>query len=251
MKGAFDRVWRNGLNHKLHQMGITGRMLRWIHNFLTSRTARCHILPQGSVLSPVLFNTYVIDMYEKSGGKCVKFADDGTDWEQDKDALVAVQLVCRKAVNWVNWRRKWKMSVNFTKTVGTVFSLEQDLPVFSFKIGEATIGYNPTPKIIGITLNGKLSFMQHLQNTEKKASRALKIIREVKGIGNVSTIKLLRLYSTLVRTIMEYGSTIWQCSKSKDLLYKVQRKAFSPMSRSSKHSHGSIGRNSSTRFSLC
>ena len=188
LKGAFDRVWRNGLIHKLHQMGITGRMLRWIHNFLTSRTARCHIqdtagptfstsvgLPQGSVLSPVLFNTYIIDMYEKSGGKCVKFADDGTDWEQDKDALVAVQLVCRKAVNWVKWCRKWKMSVNFNKTEGTVFSLEQDLPVFSFKIGKATICYNPTPKILGITLDEKLSFMQHLQNTEKKASRALKI----------------------------------------------------------------------------
>ena len=155
----------------------------------------------------------------------MKFADDGTTWEPDKDPLMAVQVVCRKAANWVSWCRKWKMSVNFTKTEGTVFSLEQDLPIFSFKIGEATIGYNPTPKILGITLDEKLTFMQHLQITEKKASRALKIIREVKGIDNVSTSKLLRLYSTLVRTIMEYGSTIWQCSKSTSLLDRVQRKA--------------------------
>ena len=237
LKGAFDRVWRNGLIHKLHEMGINGRMLRWIRNFLSSRTARCHIqdtagpsfstsvgLPQGSVLSPVLFNTYIQDMY-KNAGAHVKFADDGTTWEQDKDPLMAVQVVCRKAANWVSWCRKWKMSVNFTKTEGTVFSLEQDLPIFSFKIGEATIGYNPTPKILGITLDEKLTFMQHLQITEKKASRALKIIREVKGIDNVSTSKLLRLYSTLVRTIMEYRSTIWQCSKSTSLLDRVQRKA--------------------------
>ena len=67
--------------------------------------------------------------------------------------------------------------------------------------------------------------MEHLQNTEKKASRSLKIIREVKGIGRISAKKLLRLYSTLVRTIMKYGSTIWQCSKSTALLDRVQRKA--------------------------
>lgn len=85
------------------------------------------------------------------------------------------------------------MSVNFTKTEGTFFSLEQDLPIFSFKIVEASIGYNPIPKILGIALNEKLTFMQHLKNTEKKASRALKIIRVVKGIGNDSTSKLLRL----------------------------------------------------------
>ena len=73
-------------------------------------------------------------MYENAG-KHVKFADDGTNWEQDNDPLVAVQDVCQKAVNWVNWCRKWKMYVNFTKTEGTVFSLEYDLLVFSFKIG--------------------------------------------------------------------------------------------------------------------
>lgn len=41
LKGAFDRVWQNGLILKLHNIGILGRMLRWIKNFLTARTARC------------------------------------------------------------------------------------------------------------------------------------------------------------------------------------------------------------------
>ena len=137
---------------------------------------------------------------------------------------MAVQVVCRKTANWVIWCCKWKMSVTFTKTE-VVFFLEQDLPIFSFKIGEATIGYNPPPKILGITLNEKLTFMYHLQITEKKASRTLKIIREVKGIDTIFTSKLLRLYSTLVRTILEYRSSIWQCSKSTSLLDRVQRKA--------------------------
>ena len=115
-------------------MGITGRMLRWVQNFLSSRTARCHIqdtagpvftttvgLSQGTVLSPIFFNIYIKDMYENSG-KLVKFADDGTIWEQDMDPLVAVLAIGRKAANWKLWCRKWKMTINFTKTEGTVFS---------------------------------------------------------------------------------------------------------------------------------
>ena len=39
----------------------------------------------------------------------MKVADDGTNWEYDKDPLVAVQVACQKVVNWVNWCRKWKM----------------------------------------------------------------------------------------------------------------------------------------------
>ena len=59
----------------------------------------------------------------------------------------------------------------------------------------------------------------------KKAGSSLKIIREVKGIGKVSTCKLLRLYTTVVRPIMEYGSVIWQGSKQVNKLSTIQRKA--------------------------
>ena len=103
LKGAFDnRVWRHGLIYKHHKMGINGRMLRWIKNFLSCRTVKCHVQDttgpsfntcrptQGRVLSPVLFNTYTKDMYEISGAEHVMFADDGTVWKSNKDPLIAV-----------------------------------------------------------------------------------------------------------------------------------------------------------------
>ena len=69
------------------------------------------------------------------------------------------------------------------------------------------------------------SFDTHIQNVTKKAGSSLKIIREVKGIGKVSTCKLLRLYTTVVRPIMEYGSVIWQGSKQVNKLSTIQQKA--------------------------
>ena len=82
---------------------------------------------------------------------------------------------------------------------------------------EDSFVYNKTPKRFGITLNERLEYTKHLENTEKKASRALRVIREVKEIGNISTKTLIRLYNTMVRSILEYGSTIWQCSKSVEM----------------------------------
>ena len=54
---------------------------------------------------------------------------------------------------------------------------------------------------------------------------SLRVIPEVKGIAKVSTTKLIQLYTTLVRSIMDYGSVIWQGSKYTNRQAAVQRKA--------------------------
>ena len=138
LKGAFNRVWRDGLIYKLHKMGVNGRMLKWIQNFLTDRTARCHILntagpqfstkvglPQDSVLSPVLFNIFTKDMYESCQGDHCEYVDVATVWSTNRDPINAVRTMCRKVGGSVDWCKLWRMSVNFLKTEGTVFTWEE------------------------------------------------------------------------------------------------------------------------------
>ncbi|GFQ90139.1 putative RNA-directed DNA polymerase from transposon BS [Trichonephila clavata] len=74
-KAAYDNVWHKRLLHKFKKHGAPGKLLNWVQNFLSQRNIRCRFLnatfpwkqlrqgmPQGSVLSCILFHTMINDL---------------------------------------------------------------------------------------------------------------------------------------------------------------------------------------------
>ncbi len=96
---AYDTVWRSGLLRKMQQLGIPHRFIEWVKACLANRLARvrvngtlgrCHNfkegLPQGSVLSPLLFIIFINDLLDKF--------DDTTLVNANTDGLA---IACRGA----------------------------------------------------------------------------------------------------------------------------------------------------------
>ena len=86
---AFYRVWHKGLIHTLQCSGISGNLLMLLQDFLHNRKQSVILngqaskwqtvpsgVPQGSVLSPLLFLVYISDIVETVNCDIRLFADD-------------------------------------------------------------------------------------------------------------------------------------------------------------------------------
>ena len=100
---AFDKVWHNGLIYKLSKLEIPKKIDNWIISFLKDRKFCVRInnnisgtynittgVPQGSILSPILFSIFINDVLELNSLNNQKinsllFADDLFSFNIDKN----------------------------------------------------------------------------------------------------------------------------------------------------------------------
>uniref|UniRef100_A0A8R1I4H1 Reverse transcriptase domain-containing protein n=2 Tax=Caenorhabditis japonica TaxID=281687 RepID=A0A8R1I4H1_CAEJA len=127
---AFDRVPHDILLAKLVDANLNPNLIKWIRSYLSNRTfsvkvnnesstpkhAQCGV-PQGAVLSPILFGIFVneIPSILPSGIRCKQFADDikiytaipKSDTIEDHETLMqsAIDAVC-------NWSENSKLALN-------------------------------------------------------------------------------------------------------------------------------------------
>ena len=86
---AFDRVWHKGLLTKLPMFGLHQTLINWIGSFLSDRSIAVRVdgflsnlhsinacVPQGSVISPLLFILFINDLLTSTSSSIHSFADD-------------------------------------------------------------------------------------------------------------------------------------------------------------------------------
>ncbi|KAF2356569.1 Reverse transcriptase domain [Trinorchestia longiramus] len=89
LDGAYDSVWHEGIVYKLIASGLKKTCV--LKNYLTGQTASVHLgavqsegvpvtwgLPQGAVLSPLLFNIMLSDLPVADGVQLIIYADNIT-----------------------------------------------------------------------------------------------------------------------------------------------------------------------------
>ena len=107
---------------KMFDLGVRGRMFNWIKDFLMNRTIQVMVggvssksveiengTPQGSVISPVLFNIMINDIFCKVEGAfgLSLFADDGAIWKRGRNVEFILKHIQRALVSVEEWGNTW------------------------------------------------------------------------------------------------------------------------------------------------
>jgi retron-type reverse transcriptase len=137
MTAAFDRVWREKLIVISHELGINGNLLIWINDFLKNRKIKVRYnqklskekslfagVPQGSVISPILFLIYTskISNYIAPDTKIGCYADDIALWHTSKNLNESENNLNESLIGIQKWAEERKLIINPTKTNMTVFT---------------------------------------------------------------------------------------------------------------------------------
>ena len=133
---AFDCLQYKQLFTKITALGFTKRTLNWFKSHLSKRVQYTEIngklsqhldvelgVPQGSILSPVLFLIYVNDINNScSDANFVKFADDTTNLTSGASLQEALEKMNESLTKVDSWFKKNKLNLNPGKTRYMIFN---------------------------------------------------------------------------------------------------------------------------------
>ena len=243
---AYDTVWRQRLLLCLLEQGVPAPFVRWLKAFLENRQASVRFnntiggsrflhqgLPQGSVLAPLLFILYInnLALLLPRSNVNAMFADDVAILATSRHSTVA-QKAAQEAVNIVSkWSKEWKLTLNATKSEVSFFSnwtKEANWhPVIT--INGKPIPFNPTPRLLGVTLDRQLTFTKHTTNVTKAASSSCRILAALSNSEwGWRKQYLTKIYFSHVKSKLDYAGPAWQGNLQRtniNILERTQNKA--------------------------
>ena len=130
LENAFDSVDVNLMTVKLINAGVVGKLARLIHDYLSSRAIRIQIndtvspqfscaigLPQGSILSHLLFIIFIIDIVSDPTFIHYQYADDTTLLVESNTASELLLKASDAIEKVTKWCFRNRIMINVPKTV--------------------------------------------------------------------------------------------------------------------------------------
>ena len=242
LKKAFDTVDHRILLRKLYAYGIRGTLLKWFESYLTGRTqyvafngtnsdthyVKCGV-PQGSILGPLLFILYMNDICSVSKLLfTLLYADDTCVLLSGKDLDDLIAVLNVELISLSVWLKSNKLSLNTQKTFFMVFHRARlkTANCNDLVIDNASITRVNSAKYLGIIIDVKFNWIEHITYIKNKISKAIGIMYKARQYLNKSS--LVNLYYSYVYPYLTYCIEVWGCAYPTHLqcLFLLQKKLF-------------------------
>lgn len=235
---AFDTIWHDGLLYKLNITRTPTYLIKMIQSFIMNRQFKVEIngefsnakqvvagVPQGSVLSPILYAIYIADFKGIRDCQSAYYADDTALYSATKTTNRSIKNVQRALQSIDKYMNKWKIKINANKTQFIIFPFNRSrrrIPTIDLRFQDNIIRAKTEVKYLGVTVDQKMNFDVHIKNTRNKATKAMCALYPMLARSSKLNFKNKNIvYKTMIRPILTYASPIW-CHASKTRLKKLQ-----------------------------
>uniref|UniRef100_A0A803TUY7 Reverse transcriptase domain-containing protein n=1 Tax=Anolis carolinensis TaxID=28377 RepID=A0A803TUY7_ANOCA len=225
LSAAFDTIDHGILLGRLTGMGLGGTVLQWLHSFLEGRSQMVSLgdacsapqpltcgVPQGSVLSLMLFNIYMKPLGEiirSFGVRCHLYADDVQLCHSFPPVTKeAVQVLNRCLATVSDWMRAKKLNLNPDKTEVLLVSqkAEQGIGLQPVLDG-VTLPLKAQVRSLGVFLDSSLSLEPQVSAVARGAFAQLKLMCQLRPY--LGKPDLAMVVHALVKSCLDYCNTLY------------------------------------------
>ena len=235
---AFDKVDFLVTLRKIKQLGITGKVGKWIYSFLTGRTQTVIVngmksedsvvrsgVPQGSVLGPLLFLILLGDIDKSVASAFVSsFADDTRVGHRIK-TTEDVQALQEDLNTIYQWSSNNNMKFNSDKFECIRYGKKKELHETTGYLSDTNTPITPKEAIndLGVLLSSNCLFKNQIDDVVKNANKLCAWV--LRTFKTRAPKLMILLWKSLVLSKLDYCSQLWSPTAKGDIqkLEMVQR----------------------------
>ena len=180
-------------------------------------------VPQGSILSPLLFLIHVNDITSDIVTDINLFADDTSLLDVVDNPESSSERLNHDLSKLNTWASQWLVNFNPSKTVVMTFSTKRKPLIYPpLYLDNIQLQLTNVHSHLGMTLSTNLSWSRHINLAVLRALKRVNILKRLNfSMGRNS---LIHIYQTMIRPILEYGCIIYDnCTSGEaELLESVQ-----------------------------
>ena len=214
---AFDCLNHDLLIAKFEAYGFNIEALTFIQGYLSNRSQRTKVnseyssyrdikygVPQGSILGPLLFNIFLNDIFFfVKDSKITNYADDNTPYATEDSVEKLLETLERETNILLDWFKCNEMKSNTDKCYLIIVNNQNN----DIKVGNDVIISGNSVKLLGVTIDNKLNFNEHVDNICKKANNKLQALARIAKY--LSPDKLRIIMKTFIESQFNYCPLTW------------------------------------------